>query len=152
MRQPKLLPQNSQMHQPKLLPQNSHMRQSKLLPQNSHMRQPKFLSQNSQMRQPKVLPLRPLFHVSVSVLISTHTSVRGPVKIEQFEQRWGYSCRPYQYPHRLIRKQHLYKMVQWAILSGCGRHTDIIWQNQGIKNILTGRFSPLLPNCLYNPS
>jgi len=45
-----------------------------------------------------------------------------------------------------IRKQRLYKMFQWALLSRCGQHTDIMWQNQG-KKILTGSFFQLLPNC-----
>jgi len=84
----------------------------------------------------------PLFHVSVSVLVSAH-----PDKSRSSWITLGYSCRPYQYPDSLIRKQRPYKMAQWAILSGCRRHTDIIWQNQGIKTILTGRFSALLPNC-----
>jgi len=49
-----------------------------------------------------------------------------PDKMEHDEKCWGYSCRPYQDSHVRIRKQG-------TILSGCGRHTDRIWQDQGMK-------------------
>ena len=39
-----------------------------------------------------------------------------------------------------IRKKHLEKMAQWAILCECRLSTDIIWQDQGIKRYLMDEF------------
>jgi len=63
--------------------------------------------------------------------------------MKQVEICWGYSCHPYQDTH--IRKQSPDKIDYWAVLSECERHTDNIWQDQGITRYLHEEF----PNCYH---